>query len=229
MNTRRSRTIRLVLMGTVGLVGTLPLASCDSPPEADAFRTAEECISKTGQDLMCREAAQEAQAQAAQSAPAFRSQAACEAAFGNCGPSRALPSRDQADAAAQLGDAPPAAAASSGGGNWFVPAAAGFLLGRALGSPPAPFFQSRQHGAVGFGQQGSRLPIDPRAFADPRQREEQQRAFGSSGGGGGTSSSSRTTYSSARDSRPTRTYTSSPSRSGGFGTTARSSSSSSGG
>jgi uncharacterized protein YgiB involved in biofilm formation len=228
MTTRRSRTIRLALMGSIGLVGTLPLASCDSPPEADAFRTAEECISKTGQDLMCREAAREAQAQASTAAPAFRSQQACEAAFGSCAPANALPSRDQADAAIQMGDTPPAAAASSTG-SWFLPAAAGFLLGRAMGTPPAPYFQHRQYGAVGFGAQGTRLPIDPRAFADPRLREEQQRASGSSGGGGAWNSSrSSTTYSPARDSRPSRAY-STPSRSGGFGTTARSSSSSSGG
>jgi uncharacterized protein YgiB involved in biofilm formation len=227
MSTRRSRTVRLALMGTIGLVGTLPLASCDSAPEADAFRTAEECITKTGQDLMCREAAQEAQAQAAQSAPAFRSAQACEAAFGSCAPARTLPSRDQADAATQMGDTPPATGSSAG--SWFVPAAAGFLLGRALGTPPAPFFQSRQYGAVGFGAQGTRLPVDPRAFADPAQREQQQRAFGSSGGGGSASSSRSSTYSPARDARPSRAYTSSPSRSGGFGTTARSSGSSSGG
>jgi hypothetical protein len=81
---------------------------------------------------------------------------------------------------------------------------------------------------VGFGAQGTRLPIDPRAFADPRLREEQQRAFSGGGGGAWNSTRSSTTYSPARDSRPSRAY-SSPSRTGGFGTTARSVGSSAGG
>jgi uncharacterized protein YgiB involved in biofilm formation len=218
MSTRRTRTLRLALMGTIGLVGTLPLAGCDEAPEAQAFRTAEECISKTGQDLMCREAEQQAQAAAQQNAPAFRSQQACEAAFGSCAPAPALPSREQADAAAGMGDRP-AATTASGAGSWFMPAAAGFLLGRALGGPPSPYFMRRDGGAVAFAG-GRQQPINPNWFQDPQQQQRQSNWSSRTG-------SSSSSYYRGTTSRSGGSVTSSPSRTGGFGTTARSSGSSS--
>ena len=216
MATRRTRTLRLALMGTIGLVGTLPLVGCDEAPEAQAFRTAEECISKTGQDLMCREAAQQAQAANTQQAPAFRSQQACEAAFGNCTPATALPSREQADAAAGMGDRP----AASSGGSWFMPAAAGFLLGRAMSSGPTPYYMRRDGGAVAFAG-GAQQPINPNWFPD-QQQQQRQSSYTSR-----TGSSSSSYYRSGSSGRSGSSASSSVSRSGGFGTTARSSSSSS--
>jgi uncharacterized protein YgiB involved in biofilm formation len=217
MKTRRTRTIRLALMGSVGLVGTLPLAGCDEAPEADAFRTVQECIAKTGQELSCREAERAAQTLAAESAPAFRSQAACEASFGNCAPAPRPPTTDQVNAGISSGDA----VASPATGSWFMPAAAGFLLGRAMGGGAGlPFFQSRQYGAVGFGPGGQRLGVDPNAFANQREREQQARSTGSAGRG------SRSYYSTTTRTGSS-SVTASPSRTGGFGTTARSSSSSS--
>lgn len=215
MPTRRTRTLRLALMGSIGLVGTLPLSGCDEAPEAQAFSTAEECIAKTGQDLMCREAAAQTQAANTQTAPAFRSQQACEAAFGNCAPAAALPSRDQADAAAAMGDRP----AASSGGSWFMPAAAGFLLGRAMSSGPSPYYMRRDGGAVAFNG-GVQQPLDPRWFPDQQQQQRQ------------SNYSSRSGYSSSSYYRGSSggsgsSASSSVSRSGGFGSTARSSSSSS--
>lgn len=223
MATRRSRSIRLALMGTVGLVGTLPLAGCDSGPEAQAFRTVQECIDKTGQDQTCREAEAAARALSNEVAPAFRDQAACEAAFGSCAPARALPSREQADAAVAMGDAPPAAAAApaAGGGSWFLPAAAGFLMGRALGGPPTPYYMRRDGGAVAFN--GARAqPLDPRWLQDPQARDRQS-SFTSR-----TGSSSSSFYRGSSRSGSS-SVTSSPSRSGGFGSSARASGGSSGG
>lgn len=223
MAIRRSRKIRLALMGTVGLVGTLPLAGCDSGPEAQAFRTVQECIDKTGQDQTCREAEAAARAMANEVGPAFRNQAACEAAFGSCAPARALPSREQAEAAVAMGDAPAAAPPPAGGGagSWFLPAAAGFLMGRALGGTPTPYYMRRDGGAVAFnGRQAQ--PLDPRWLADPQQRERQ----GSFTSRTGSSSSSYYRGSSRSGSS---SVTSSPSRSGGFGSTARGSGGSSGG
>jgi uncharacterized protein YgiB involved in biofilm formation len=217
MTTRRTRTLRLALMGTIGLVGTLPLAGCDEAPEAQAFRTAEECIAKTGQDLMCREAQQQAQAATSDQAPAFRSQQACEAAFGTCQPARTPPTREQVNAGATAGDA----IASPSGGSWFLPAAAGFLLGRAMGTPPTPYFMRRDGGAVAFAG-GQQQPIDPRWFPD-QQQQQRQSSWSSSSGRSGSS------YYRSGTSRSGGSVTSSPSRTGGFGSSARSSTSSSGG
>ena len=38
----------------------------------------------------------------------------------------------------------------SSGGSWFLPAAAGFMLGRVLGTAPSPYFMRRDGGAVAF-------------------------------------------------------------------------------
>jgi len=216
MATRRTRTLRLALMGTIGLVGALSLAGRDEAPGAQAFRTAEECISKTGQDLMCREAEQQVQAANTQSAPAFRSQQACEAAFGSCAPATSLPSREQADAATAMGDRP----AASSGSSWFMPAAAGFLLGRALSGGPTPYYMRRDGGAVAFNG-GVQQPINPNWFPD-QQQQQRQSSYSSRSG-----YSSSSYYGSSSSSRSGSSASSSVSRSGGFGTTARSSSSSS--
>ena len=213
---RRSRTVRLALMGTIGLVGTLPMAGCDEAPEAQAFRTAEECIAKTGENQMCNEAAQQAQAAARSSAPAFQSRAACEATFGDCTPAAQPPSREQANAAAAIGDQQ---AYGSSGGSWFLPAAAGFMMGRMLGTAPSPYFMRRDGGAVAFAG-GVAQPVDPRWFPDQQQQQRQSNWSTRTGYSSSSyyGSSSRSGSSSA---------SSSTSRSGGFGSTARASGSSS--
>jgi uncharacterized protein YgiB involved in biofilm formation len=238
MTTRRSKSIRLALMGSIGLVGVLP--GCDEPPQADAFATVEACIQKTGQDQSCREGFAEAQAQAQSTAPAFRTREACEAVFNNCGvpDATARINPDQVAAGSELaqqaGAATPPASASSGG-SWFMPLAAGYLLGRATsGMGGAPYFQRRDGGAVGF-QGRQPMPIDPRAFGDQAQRERQQALYGGSGGGGSSSSSrgsgSRSTsyYQPSPSSRSGSVAGTGTSRSGGFGSSARASGGSSSG
>jgi uncharacterized protein YgiB involved in biofilm formation len=236
MTTRRSRSIRLALMGSIGLVGVLP--GCDEAPQADAFTTVEMCIEKTGQDQTCREGFAEAQAQARTTAPAFRTREACEAVFNNCAApdTTARVNPDQVAAGTELsqqaGVATPPAAASSGG-NWFMPLAAGYLLGRATsGMGGSPYFARRDGGAVGF-QGRQAMPVDPRAFADPALRERQQALYGGGGSSGSSSSrsSTRTTsyYRPAPSSRSTSVSGSTTSRTGGFGSSARASSGSSSG
>lgn len=211
---RRSRTVRLALMGTIGLVGTLPLAGCDEAPEAQAFRTAEECIARTGENQMCREAADQAQAAARTAAPAFQSQAACEATFGSCEATQKPPTGEQASEAAALGDR-----AGAGGGSWFLPAAAGFMLGRAMGTPPSPYFMRRDGGAVAFAG-GAARPLDPRWFPDQQQQQRQSGWTSSSGYG------SSSYYRPAGSRSGASGSSGSVSRTGGFGSSAHSSGSS---
>lgn len=229
MSTRRSKSIRLALMGSVGLVGTL--AGCEEAPQADAFASVEQCIARTGQDLTCREGFAQSQAQVAATAPAFRSREACEAVFGSCAapPAGARITSDQAnaanDAVASTPGAPPNTASSTG--SWFMPAAAGFLLGRATsGLGGSPYFMRRDGGAVGFAG-GQAAAIDPRAFAE---RQQQQRQSNWSSSSSGSRISNRGTYAPAPSSRGgSAVSTGSISRSGGFGSSARASSGSSSG
>lgn len=233
MSTRRSRSIRLALMGSIGLVGTLP--GCDEAPQADAFASVEECIARTGQDLTCREGFAQSQTQVGATAPAFRSREACEAVFTNCAvpPAGSHVTSDQVnaanDAVASTPGAPPNTSASTGSstGSWFMPAAAGFLLGRATsGLGGSPYFMRRDGGAVGFAG-GQAAAIDPRAFA---QQQQQQRQSNWSSSGSGSRISSRGTYTPAPSPRSgSAASTGSISRSGGFGSSARASSGSSSG
>jgi uncharacterized protein YgiB involved in biofilm formation len=111
---KRSRSIELVLMGTVPLL----LSACDnpSPPPAQpqttmAYQGLAQCISdgKVSADICEKAYADAVQAQY-RDGPRFDSQADCEAQYGY----------DQCHHIQT----------SSGG--WFMPALAGFMIGRAL-------------------------------------------------------------------------------------------------
>ena len=143
---RKSRMIRLALLGSVGLVG---LAACDNnDPLAgnDVLRDQKECAARPDPDS-CRTALADARAQHLQTAPRFASREDCEAQFGlnNCGtPTQILAGGNDAFAgAAPAGDpsqpAPlnsqpgqPQQQASSGGGV-FMPMLMGYMIGRSLG------------------------------------------------------------------------------------------------
>ena len=110
---KRSRSIELALMGTVPLL----LSGCDQLPEPEQqsallYQDLQQCIAdgKVTADV-CQKGYEQA-LQARSAAPHYGSLAECEAEFGyaQCRP------------------------ASSGSGNWFIPAAAGFLIARALDS-----------------------------------------------------------------------------------------------
>jgi uncharacterized protein YgiB involved in biofilm formation len=126
---KRSRSIRLVLLSSTGL---LLLAGCDQPdPLArnDFFQSEQECA-QANDASACRQALMDARQQHAQTAPAFASRDACEAKFGleNCAETRQPPSAEQIQPGEQQ-------AAQSGGGSWFMPAMLGYMMGRTLGGP----------------------------------------------------------------------------------------------
>ncbi|HTV80830.1 MAG TPA: DUF1190 domain-containing protein [Steroidobacteraceae bacterium] len=111
---KRSRSIQLVLMGTAPLL----LSACDPPPPQApaqtslAYQGLAQCISdgKVSADICEKAYADAVQAQY-QQAPRFDSLGACEAQYGY----------DQCHHV------------QTASGGWFMPALAGFMIGRALG------------------------------------------------------------------------------------------------
>jgi uncharacterized protein YgiB involved in biofilm formation len=125
---KRSRSIRLVLLSSTGLL----LAGCDQPdPLArnDFFENEQQCA-QANDASACRQALMDARQQHARTAPAFASREACEAQFGleNCTETRQRPSPEQIQPGEQQ-------AAQSGGGSWFLPAMLGYMMGRTMGGP----------------------------------------------------------------------------------------------
>lgn len=108
---KKSRTIRLVLLGGAGLT----LAACDEapPPDARFFADVTAC-SAVYDEATCRTAFAESQAEFAAEAPAFERKEACEAEFGagNC------ETRE-----------------SASGGSFFMPMMMGYMLGNAFSRP----------------------------------------------------------------------------------------------
>lgn len=138
---KRSRSIRLVLLGSTGL---LALAGCDqADPLAsnDFFRSEQECARASNPDA-CRQAAMDAREQHARTAPAFASREACEARFGaeNCAESRQPPRPEQIQLAQEQppGSQPPAEPQQTAqtGGSWFLPLMMGYMMGRSFGGAP---------------------------------------------------------------------------------------------
>ncbi|MBI3710958.1 MAG: DUF1190 domain-containing protein [Proteobacteria bacterium] len=145
---KRSRSIRLVLLGSAGFIG---LAGCDqNDPVAssDFFRDEKECAAKYDSEA-CRQALADARAQHLKTAPAFANREECEAQFGvdNCvgatsqaEQSRASSSSSSRTSASPSSSSPPASATASAdasqashGGGWFMPAMLGYLAGRSMG------------------------------------------------------------------------------------------------
>jgi uncharacterized protein YgiB involved in biofilm formation len=128
MAMKRSRSIRLVLLSSTGL---LLLAGCDqNDPLArnDFFQSEAQCA-QANDPSACRQGLMDAQREHVRTAPAFASREACEARFGleNCAETQVKPSAEQI----QPGE--PQAAQS--GGSWFLPVMLGYMMGRTLGGP----------------------------------------------------------------------------------------------
>ncbi len=129
---KRSRSIRLVLLGSTGF---LALAGCDQQdPLArnDFFQSEQQCASSNDADA-CRQALMDARQEHMRTAPAFATAEACEARFGldNCQPTTQPPSPEQIQAAP--GEQPQQTAQS--GGSWFLPIMMGYMMGRTMGGP----------------------------------------------------------------------------------------------
>lgn len=108
---KKSRSVRLVLLGSAGLT----LAACNQgpPPSSRFFPDAEACAA-VHDETTCRDALAQSQATFADEAPRFTDKDACEAEFGegNC------ETRNE-----------------ERGGSIFVPMLMGYMVGRAFAQP----------------------------------------------------------------------------------------------
>jgi uncharacterized protein YgiB involved in biofilm formation len=178
---KRSRSIQLVLMGTVPLL----LSACDGPSAAQApqqstlaYQGLKQCISdgKVSADICEKAYADAVQAQY-RDGPRYSSLADCQAQFGydQCHP------------------------VQTASGSWFMPALAGFMIGRSFGSNHyypgygpaygggygAPLYRSRGDRAEWRTADGERFGAGTRGPSAPRVGETLSR------GGFGRSSAAR--------------------------------------
>lgn len=225
---KRSKRITLVLMGTAGLIS---LAACDETPETpDAvfFKSEAECAS-ANDPADCRDAFETARKEHWRTAPSFTSRESCEAQFGaqNCVQTNVQPGTAQAAPGAT--PAPATSGATAGMSSWFIPALAGYFIGRTTGGLSAmPFYQtSNQQGFLGgqpCNQPGAPIGANP-VGACPRPSSWSSGSTSSTGTYfRSTSSSSYTNWGGSSSSSKSATSTSSR---GGFGATAAARSSSS--
>jgi len=173
---RKSRVIRLALMGSVGLVG---LGGCDDKdPTAghDVLRDQAQCAAQADPDA-CRMALADARDAHLRTAPRFASLQECEDRFGlgNCGTPDAVVA-DARPAAEQPATNQPAATAQAAApqpqGSVFMPMLMGYMLGRSLGgaSPwtAQPLYRDPNNVAYSGGRSlgtlsASRFPDSPQA------------------------------------------------------------------
>jgi len=197
---RKSRSIRLVLLGSLSLVA---LAACDDNDPlkgADIIRDQKECTSRADPDA-CRMALADARQAHVQTAPKFANRQECEAQFGanNCGtPEEVLRFGDEAGQPTPGQQAPsqqttgqqPAQAQASSGGSVFMPMMMGYMMGRMLGGASGPWAAQPMYrdaantGYVG-GQAGPAKSVgtlSAKRFPDiPPATGVARRGFGSTG------------------------------------------------
>lgn len=133
---KRSRSIQLVLMGTVPLL----LSACDDGSQQAtgtlAYQDLQQCISdgKVGADV-CEKAYAEAVQAQYRNGPHYGTLAECQAQFGwdQCHP------------------------VHTSSGSWFMPALAGFMIGRALSGPSYQYHEHYWSGGYGGGGYGEPL------------------------------------------------------------------------
>ena len=127
---KRSRSIRLALLGTAGLFGVVACDQADDPLKSgDFFASAQACEAAHDQKE-CREAYSRAESQHVVTAPKFANREACEAEVGaqNCGQGPGATGQAQSATGQAAGQT-----AHQGGGSWFMPAMMGFMMGRMMG------------------------------------------------------------------------------------------------
>lgn len=129
---KRSRHIRLALLGTAGLMTLTACEDAGDDPLASGrfFPDAKACAAAYDGET-CDRAYQTAQDEHARTAPKFADREACEAEFGaeNCTP---VP-----------------AATAEAGGSWFMPMMMGYMMGRMTGGAFAatPLYRDTQNTA----------------------------------------------------------------------------------
>ena len=200
---RKSRSIRLVLLGSLSLVALAACEENDPLKGADIIRDQKECASRPDPDA-CRMALADARQAHVQSAPKFANRQECEAQFGvnNCGtPEQVLRFGDEAAQAqgsqaqatqAQAGATPAPAGQqqASSGGSIFMPMMMGYMMGRMLGGASGPWAAQPMYrdaantGYVG-GQAGPAKSIgtlSAKRFPDiPPATSVARRGFGATG------------------------------------------------
>lgn len=174
---RRSRSIKLTLLSSVGV---LTLLACDQqdPLAKSGFVADERECAKSADADQCRQMLRDARDAHMQSAPAFASKAACEENFGaaNCEP--------QTKVAAAGGETRPPGSSGTGGGGqpmsesgtgMFVPMMMGFMMGRMMagGYSAQPVYRDANNTAhartgAGYSPVGS---FDKRMSAPPRSTQ----------------------------------------------------------
>lgn len=215
---KRSRRITLVLMGTAGLIS---LAACDDKPEieeAKFFKSEAECTTSADpQD--CKDAFETARKEHWRTAPSFTSRDNCEAQFGaqNCVETKTQPGTAQQSGAAQAG---------LGMSSWFIPALAGYFIGRTTGGLSAmPYYQNTANqgflGGQPCGAPGQAIANPAAACPRPANWSTSTSSSGSSSAFRSTSSTSYSRWGSSSSSSASSSSTSR----GGFGATASSHSS----
>ncbi len=131
---RRSRSIKLTLLSSVGALTLLACDQADPLAKAGFVADAKECTKAADAD-QCRQALADARAEHMKSAPAFASKESCEENFGaaNCEPQTKLASAG--------GESRPPGSGGAGGGQtthesgtgMFVPLMMGMMMGRMMG------------------------------------------------------------------------------------------------
>lgn len=167
---KRSSSASLVLMSTVPFL--LAACSSDTPPPAPkpvpkpttAYETVEDCAFDGRPRNVCESALATAKAEAAKSAPRFKTLEECQKEFDNCQVAPVV-----AAAAPAAGAAPAPTVVQAGGGDSFTPALMGFMVGQALsgGSSGGSYAAGFNNGAA----------------------SERERNSGYAGGGSGAASS----------------------------------------
>jgi uncharacterized protein YgiB involved in biofilm formation len=154
---RRSRSIKLTLLSSVGVLTLLACDQADPLAKAGFVADEKEC-SKSADADSCRQMLMDARAEHMKTAPAFASREACEADFGaaNCEP--------QIKVASLGGDSRPPGSGGSGGDGgrpthesgtgMFVPMMMGFMMGRMMGGgySAQPVYRDANNTAMARGQ-----------------------------------------------------------------------------
>jgi hypothetical protein len=131
---KRSSKVALVLLGSVGAAAAAVSWLSDEAPDGTAgdqmFRSIDDCRA-TYDDATCAAKYGEAKAEHERLAPKYATREACEQ---DIGPNLCTVT----DAPPQRGDGGPDRSAAMPPGGWFIPAFAGFMIGRSLLSPAVP-------------------------------------------------------------------------------------------
>lgn len=135
LNFMRKTAVRFALKPLAAAAAASVLVACSSSEDARIYTSLENCkVSNPELSQQCEDAFQQAQAEAEKSGPKYDSQTNCETEFGqnNCVPYR-----------------------TDNGHSWFIPALAGFMVGRMMdrgtfGS--APLYTSYSRNSPAYGQ-----------------------------------------------------------------------------